>query len=232
MRALRLALLLSVLAAPAAFAQSLAGGAGGSNGSPSGVPSTTPGTVAASAAYAIGPDGTYIGGAQGDAPWSGTGNGSLTAINKAMWGLLNGGLKVTPQGTTTVSVSNFPATQPVSGAVSVSNFPATQPVSGTVTDVGLGVTTAQSGAATSATAGTFTVALAASGTRKGCSIQNTSSTVEYLFLGTTASATTANSFQVAAGGTFNCASPAGTIAQDAVNIAAPGASAAYILAAQ
>ena len=31
-----------------------------------------------------------------------------------------------------VSVSNLPATQPVSGSVSVSNFPATQPVSGTV----------------------------------------------------------------------------------------------------
>ncbi len=31
-----------------------------------------------------------------------------------------------------VSVTNFPATQPVSGSVSVSNFPATQPVSGTV----------------------------------------------------------------------------------------------------
>ena len=30
-----------------------------------------------------------------------------------------------------VSVSNFPATQPISGAVSVSNFPATQPVTGT-----------------------------------------------------------------------------------------------------
>lgn len=32
---------------------------------------------------------------------------------------------------TTVSVSNFPATQPVSGSVSVGNFPATQPVTGT-----------------------------------------------------------------------------------------------------
>lgn len=31
-----------------------------------------------------------------------------------------------------VSVSNFPTTQPISGSVSVSNFPATQPVSGTV----------------------------------------------------------------------------------------------------
>ena len=38
-------------------------------------------------------------------------------------------------GTPTVSVSNFPATQPISGAVAVSNFPATQPVSGTVTVV-------------------------------------------------------------------------------------------------
>ncbi len=34
--------------------------------------------------------------------------------------------------TGSVSVTNFPATQPVSGSVSVSNFPATQPVSGTV----------------------------------------------------------------------------------------------------
>lgn len=32
----------------------------------------------------------------------------------------------------TVNVGNFPVTQPVSGAVSVSNFPATQAVSGTV----------------------------------------------------------------------------------------------------
>ena len=33
---------------------------------------------------------------------------------------------------TSATVTNFPATQPVSGSVSVSNFPATQPVSGTV----------------------------------------------------------------------------------------------------
>jgi hypothetical protein len=32
-----------------------------------------------------------------------------------------------------VAVTNFPATQPVSGSVAVSNFPATQPVSGTIT---------------------------------------------------------------------------------------------------
>jgi len=39
------------------------------------------------------------------------------------------GNQVTTFGSSSVSVSNFPATQPVSGAVSVSNFPATQPVS-------------------------------------------------------------------------------------------------------
>lgn len=35
-------------------------------------------------------------------------------------------------GSLNVAVSNFPATQPVSGSVSVSNLPVTQPVSGTV----------------------------------------------------------------------------------------------------
>lgn len=45
----------------------------------------------------------------------------------------DGGGSLTVDGA--VSVSNFPATQPVSGTVAVSNLPATQPVSGTV-DVG------------------------------------------------------------------------------------------------
>ena len=43
----------------------------------------------------------------------------------------DGGGSLTVDGA--VSVSNFPATQPISGSVSVSNLPATQPVSGTVT---------------------------------------------------------------------------------------------------
>lgn len=43
----------------------------------------------------------------------------------------SGALVVDASGSS-VSVSNFPATQPVSGSVSVSNFPATQPVSGSV----------------------------------------------------------------------------------------------------
>src|SRR5262249_24234030 len=40
-----------------------------------------------------------------------------------------------------VTVSNFPATQPVSGTVSVGNFPATQAVSGTVAVTGVATET-------------------------------------------------------------------------------------------
>ncbi len=70
---------------------------------------------------------------------------TITSGNtSSLQGDVNGNLKVVLSGTSTVSVSNFPATQPVSGtvslgagaaaigSVSVSNFPATQPVSGTV----------------------------------------------------------------------------------------------------
>jgi hypothetical protein len=45
----------------------------------------------------------------------------------------------------TISVGNFPATQPVSGSVSVSNFPATQPVSGSVSVSNFPATQAVSG---------------------------------------------------------------------------------------
>lgn len=72
-----------------------------------------------------------------------TGNTSLASIDNKLPASLGagGGIKIDGSGTVlpvsftsgTVSVSNFPATQPVSGSVSISNFPATQPVSGTVT---------------------------------------------------------------------------------------------------
>lgn len=48
-------------------------------------------------------------------------------------------------GTLTTSVSNFPATQPVSGTVGVSNFPATQPISGSVAVTTLPGSPAQDG---------------------------------------------------------------------------------------
>lgn len=69
--------------------------------------------------------------------------------------------------TGTVSVSNFPATQPVSGTVAVSNFPATQPVSGTVTVNGTvnatcsGTVAVSNFPATQPVSGTVTPAVAA-----------------------------------------------------------------------
>lgn len=70
-----------------------------------------------------------------------------------------------------VSVTNFPATQPVSGSVSVSNLPATQPVSGTVSIAGtVSVITAVASTATltitALPASTDTLILAANASRK------------------------------------------------------------------
>lgn len=61
---------------------------------------------------------------------SGTISGSVTVTNFPSVQAISGNVGIT--GTPSVSVSNFPATQPVSGSVSVSNFPATQPISGNV----------------------------------------------------------------------------------------------------
>jgi hypothetical protein len=83
------------------------------------------------------------GGAGGDPLSDGTPGGALPtrtlwiagANGTVLQGLVadaTGRLRTVVEGTPAVSVSNFPATQPVSGTVSVGNFPATQPVSGTV----------------------------------------------------------------------------------------------------
>ena len=93
-----------------------------------------------------------------------------------------------------VSVSNFPATQPVSGSVSVSNFPATQAVtqstspwvvSGNVT-VGLASTATITRVATSTTAATV---LVANVNRKKLVITTETGTTNYVAYGSTASAT-------------------------------------------
>lgn len=60
----------------------------------------------------------------------------------------NGLIRVHEQGTPTVSVGNFPATQPVTGTVNVGNLPATQPVSGTVNVGNLPATQPVSGTVT------------------------------------------------------------------------------------
>lgn len=80
----------------------------------------------------------------------------------------------------------------------------------------LGVTTTQTGS-TVTTHAVFQAALAASATRKGCLIQNTSADIEYIFFGATASATTSNTLQVAAGGSISCVT-GGVVLQDNVAI--------------
>lgn len=80
---------------------------------------------------------------------------------------------------------------------------ATVTVPGTVTAGPLGATSTQA-AGTVTLGGTFQTALASSGTRVGCTIQNTSIHTMYVYVGTLGSATTGNSFQVAPMGLFRC----------------------------
>lgn len=77
--------------------------------------------------------------------------------------------------TGTVSVGNFPATQPVSGTVNVGNLPATQPVSGTVSIAGtVNVLTAVASTATltitAVSGNTDTLVLASNANRKSAII--------------------------------------------------------------
>ena len=93
------------------------------------------------------------------------------------------------------------------------------------------VTSSSISGATSATPSTFTQLAAASNTRKGCLIQNTSTAVIYVFVGG-GTATIANSFQLAPasgttpGDTFSC-SLGNAVIGDTLQIAASAASATY-----
>ncbi len=118
------------------------------------------------------------------------------------------------------------------GVTALPSLPSGTNSIGSVLTAATGVTTVQTGGTTSATAGTFTSALAASGTRKGCLLQNTSGSVMYVYLGAVSSATIANSLQISAGGSFGCLPPGGIVLQDNVAVASAGASATYVVAAQ
>ncbi len=118
------------------------------------------------------------------------------------------------------------------GVTALPSLPAGTNSIGSVLTAATGVTTVQTGGTTSATAGTFTSVLAASGTRKGCLLQNTSGSVMYVYLGAVSSATIANSLQISAGGSFGCLPPGGIVLQDNVAVASAGASATYVVAAQ
>jgi hypothetical protein len=67
--------------------------------------------------------------------------------------------------------------------------------------------------------GTFQTLITNAQSRSGCLLQNTSTHTLYVYLGTLAAATTANSFQLTPGQIFSCASPGGTIiVSDTINI--------------
>lgn len=87
-----------------------------------------------------------------------------------------------------------------------------------------GVTTTEA-AGTITTHAVFQQALASNASRKGCTIQNTSTDVEYVFFGATVSATTANSFALGAasvtggqGGSINCSIGGLQVATDNIAI--------------
>jgi hypothetical protein len=134
-------------------------------------------------------------------PLSTAGNGTAAAAHRVtiasdstgVIAVTDNGGSLTVDGT--VAVSNFPATQPVSGTfwqatqpVSGTFFQATQPVSlaATVVTKQRADTATLSNVASSATSVTV---LATNTSRLGCSIQNDSTEVLYLKFGTTASST-------------------------------------------
>lgn len=105
------------------------------------------------------------------------------------------------------------------------------PVTGTLTVNPGGVTTTMTTAAPTAT--TFSSILAASSTRKACTIQNIGTTLGYVYFGSNASATTSNSFQVSAnGGTISCNNVNGTVLQDNVSATCTSGTCAFIVANQ
>lgn len=99
------------------------------------------------------------------------------------------------------------------------------------TTVPSGVTTTMATAAPTAT--TFSSLLAASATRKGCSIQNVGTTLGYVYFGVNGSATTSNSFQVPANGGFiSCNNVNGTVLQDNLSATCASGICAFIIASQ
>ena len=94
-----------------------------------------------------------------------------------------------------------------------------------------GVTTTPTTAAP--TAGAFSSVLAASSSRKGCFIQNTGTTLGYVYFGANSSATTANALQISAnGGNVSCNNPNGTVLQDNVSATCSSGTCAFIIEAQ
>jgi hypothetical protein len=82
------------------------------------------------------------------------------------------------------------------------------------------------------TANTFQSALAASPTRKGCAVYNTSANAELIFLGAPGNATAARSIPLPPGGAFNCGSFQGIVLTDQISITSATVASAYVVVAQ
>lgn len=148
-------------------------------------------------------------------------------------------------GTGVVGVSNFPTTVSTgTGAQGASSPRVTvavdsATVAGSATlpagtnSIGLvapnALTTTQVSAAPTAT--TFAALLAGSASRKGCLVQNTGTTLGYIYFGTTGSATTANTFQLIAGASISCTTPAGVLTDNVAGTCASG-TCAFIISSQ
>lgn len=99
------------------------------------------------------------------------GTNTIGSINNTAFGI-SGSLPAGTNAIGSVSVSNFPATQPISGSVSVSNFPAVQPISATSLPL-------PTGAATDATltGGNAKMQIADASTGLTATIHNLASTI-------------------------------------------------------
>ena len=79
--------------------------------------------------------------------------------------------------------------------------------------------------------GTFQSILASNTARLGCTVQNTGTAVLYVFFGATGSATTANAFQVAAGGSIACQN-GGVVLTDNVAATTAASGGTYVVNSQ
>jgi hypothetical protein len=92
-----------------------------------------------------------------------------------------------------------------------------------------GATTTQAGG-TVAVTNTFQTVLAASASRKSCTLQNNDTNVMYVFFGTLGSATLTNSFKLAAGSAISCL-VGNIVLTDAINVTGT-ATGAYVISSQ
>ena len=104
------------------------------------------------------------------------------------------------------------------------------PVTGTTTSTPTALTSTEVAVAPTATV--FSSLLAASSTRKGCLIQNTGTTLGYVYFGATGSATTSNTFQVTAGNAISCATQTGGVVTENVAGTCASSTCAFVVGSQ